>query len=87
MLKNRKLSRVIADVGMYEFRRQLVYKAAHVGCEVKIVSRWFPSSKTCSSCGSVRESLALSERVFVCEECGYVADRDYNAAKTLAAAG
>ena len=87
MLKNRRLSRAIADVGMYEFRRQLTYKAAKAGCEVKVVSRWFPSSKTCSSCGTVKESLALSERVFVCEECGYVADRDENAAKTLAAAG
>lgn len=85
MLKNRKLSRAIADVGLYEFRRQLTYKAAQAGCAVKIVSRWFPSSKTCSSCGTVKETLAFSERVFVCEDCGYVADRDYNAAKTLAA--
>ena len=54
---------------------------------IKIVSRWFPSSKTCSSCGTVKETLDLTERVFVCEDCGYVADRDYNAAKTLAAAG
>ncbi len=86
MLKNRKLSRAIADVGLYEFRRQVTYKAAQAGCAVKIVSRWFPSSKTCSSCGTVKETLDLSERVFVCEDCGYVADRDYNAAKTLAAA-
>jgi putative transposase len=87
MLKNRKLSRAIADVGLSEFRRQLTYKAARAGCKVKVVSRWFPSSKTCSSCGTVKESLDLSERVFVCEDCGYVADRDYNAAKTLAATG
>ena len=87
MLKNRKLSRAIADVGLYEFRRQLTYKAAASGCALKVVSRWFPSSKTCSSCGSVKESLDLSERVFVCEDCGYVADRDINAAKTLAATG
>jgi putative transposase len=87
LLGNRKLSRAIADVGLYEFRRQLTYKAARVGCEVKVVSRWFPSSKTCSSCGTVKESLALSERVFVCEACGYVADRDSNAANVLAATG
>lgn len=49
------------------------------------MSRWFPSSKTCSCCGNVRNDLALSERVYVCVECGYVADRDYNAAKVLAA--
>lgn len=87
MLKNRKLSRAIADVGLYEFRRQVTYKAAQAGCKVKVVSRWFPSSKTCSFCGTVKASLDLSERVFVCEDCGYVADRDYNAAKTLAATG
>lgn len=62
-------------------------KAALAGSEVKIVSRWFPSSKTCSSCGTVKETLELSERVFVCEDCGYVADRDYNAAKVLAGSG
>lgn len=84
MLKNRKLSRAIADVGMYEFRRQLTYKAYYAGCEVKVVSRWYPSSKTCSSCGTVREALGLDERMFVCFDCGYVADRDYNAAKVLA---
>lgn len=87
MLKNRRLSRAIADVGLYEFKRQLQYKAAWSGITLKEVSRWFPSSKTCSSCGVVREDLALSERVFVCLDCGYVADRDYNAAKVLAQAG
>jgi putative transposase len=85
MLKNRKLSRAVADVGMYEFRRQIEYKAADAGVEVKFVSRWFPSSKTCSSCGTVREELDLDERMFVCFDCGYVTDRDYNAAKVLAA--
>ncbi|GHO78545.1 transposase [Ktedonobacter sp. SOSP1-85] len=84
MLKNRKLSRAIADVGMYEFRRQIEYKAASAGVRVVIVSRWEPSSKTCSCCGTVREKLGLNERVFVCEDCGYVTDRDYNAAKNLA---
>jgi putative transposase len=85
MLKNRKLSRAVADVGMYEFRRQIEYKAADARVEVKFVSRWFPSSKTCSSCGTVREELGLDERVFVCLDCGYVTNRDYNAAKVLAA--
>ncbi len=85
MLKNKRLSRAIADVGMYEFKRQVQYKAQQAGVQVKQVSRWFPSSKTCSGCGNVRDDLALSERVYVCFECGYVADRDYNAAKVLAA--
>jgi putative transposase len=84
MLKNRKLSRAIADVGMYEFRRQIEYKATFAGARVVIVSRWEPSSKTCNCCGTVRATLGLNERVFVCEDCGYVADRDYNAAKNLA---
>ena len=85
MLKNRKLSRAIADVGLHEFRRQLTYKVAQAGVTLKVVSRWYPSSKTCSACGAVKDELALSERVFVCFECGYVADRDYNAARCLAA--
>lgn len=85
MLQNRKFSRAIADVGLYEFRRQLTYKAEAVGLSVKIVSRWFPSSKTCSCCEWVNEELALSDRTFVCRQCGVVLDRDYNAACTLAA--
>lgn len=85
MLKNKKLSKAISDVGLGEFKRQLTYKAIQAGIEVKQVSRWFPSSKTCSLCGTVKEELDLSERVYICEECGYVADRDYNAARVLAA--
>src|SRR6266566_3115647 len=84
MLKNRKLSRAIADVGLYEFRRQIEYKAAFAGVTVQTVSRWFPSSKTCSSCGTVKEELGLSERTFVCEACGLTRDRDLNAACVLA---
>src|SRR6266516_5140624 len=85
MLKNRKLSRAIADVGLYEFRRQIEYKARSAGVAVQTVSRWFPSSKTCSGCGTVKEELALSERTFVCEACGLTLDRDLNAARVLAA--
>ncbi len=85
MMKNKKLSRAIADVGMYEFKRQIIYKAEKHGSAVNIVSRWYPSSKTCSCCGWVDEDQELSDRVFVCLDCGYVADRDYNAAKNLAA--
>jgi putative transposase len=85
MLKNRKLSRAISDVGMYEFKRQLRYKTAWYGITLKEVSRWYPSSKTCSGCGAVREDLDLSERVFLCYECGLILDRDSNAALNLAA--
>ncbi len=83
MLKNRKLARAIADVGISEFRRQLEYKAGYAGSLVHVVSRWEPSSKRCSCCGWINEDLQLSDRVFVCFECGYVADRDYNGAKNL----
>ena len=85
MLKNRKLSRAIADVGMYEFKRQILYKAAFTGIKVKHVSRWEPSSKTCHGCGWIKEDLTLSDRMFVCEDCGAVCERDYNAACNLAA--
>jgi putative transposase len=84
MLKNRQLSRAIADVGLSEFKRQIMYKATWAGVEVKQVSRWYPSSKTCSCCGWIDENLDLSDRVFVCLDCGYVTDRDYNASKNLA---
>ncbi len=85
MLKNRRLSRAIADVGLVEFRRQITYKAFSAGVSVKMVSRWYPSSKTCSECGWIHEDLQLSDRVFCCQQCGMVIDRDENAALNLAA--
>jgi putative transposase len=83
MLKNRKLSRAIADVGFAEFRRQITYKAEQAGSDVIVVSQWEPSSKTCSWCGWVDEDLTLADRLFQCEACGYVDDRDANAAINL----
>jgi len=64
MLSNRKLSRAIADIGFYEFRRQLEYKSYGKGNYLLIADRWFPSSKTCSNCGHKKEQFKLSERVF-----------------------
>lgn len=87
MLKNKRLSRAIADVGLYEFRRQLTYKAEAVGLPIRVVSRWYPSSKTCSCCGWIDEQQTLSDRTFVCQQCGVVLDRDYNAACNLATLG
>jgi IS605 OrfB family transposase len=86
MLKNHHLAQAIGDVGFGEFRRQLAYKAAWFGCRVVVASRWEPSSKTCSGCGWVDEDLALSDRVFHCQNpgCGLVMDRDLNAAINLA---
>ncbi len=85
MMQNRKMSRTVGDVGMYEFKRQITYKAEQKGSSILMVSRWFPSSQTCSCCGWVDKDQDLDDRVFVCIDCGYVADRDYNAAKNLAA--
>lgn len=84
MLKNRKLSRHIADMGFYDFRRQLDYKSSKMrGNQVVIADRFFPSSKTCSACGTVKQDLTLKDRVFECQ-CGYKQDRDLNAAINLA---
>jgi putative transposase len=83
MLKNRHLAQAIADVGLYEFRRQLQYKGQWYGCEVFLADRFFPSSKQCSRCGTVKDSLSLSEHTYRCEECGLVIDRDWNAAMNL----
>ena len=79
MLKNHCLAKAIADVGWSEFVRQLEYKAAWYGRTVVRIDRFYPSSKTCYCCGWVKEDLTLDDRVFVCEDCGNVTDRDYNA--------
>ena len=84
MLKNRKLARVVSDAAFGEFRRQLEYKAAWYGTEVVVAGRWFPSSKTCSGCGEVNADLTLSDRIYECDTCGLVIDRDVNAAVNLA---
>ena len=81
MMRNRHLARSIADAGFAEFRRQLEYKAAMTGARVHVVDRFFPSSKTCHSCGTIHP-MKLSDRVMVCD-CGNVMDRDLNAAMNL----
>lgn len=83
MMANDRLARAIADVGFFEFRRQLEYKTALRGGAVVVVDRWFPSSKTCNRCGCYRESLPLSVREWTCTECGTAHDRDVNAALNL----
>ncbi len=87
MMANHKLAKAVGSMGFYEFRRQLEYKCELYGSSLTIVDRWFPSSKTCSLCGTVKESLSLSERVFNCEHCDFICDRDLNAALNLAMAG
>ncbi|WP_426502596.1 IS607 family element RNA-guided endonuclease TnpB [Dactylosporangium sp. McL0621] len=85
MLANRKLARHITDAGFAEIRRQLAYKTDWNGGRLLIADRWYPSSKTCSGCGTVKSKLSLAEREFCCEACGLVIDRDRNAALNLAA--
>jgi putative transposase len=84
MVRNRRLARAIADTGMAELRRLLSYKTGWYGSRLVVADRFFPSSKTCSSCGWVKAKLPLAERTFYCEECGLVLDRDLNAARNLA---
>ena len=83
MLKNHPLARAIADMGFGEFRRQLTYKAAQRGKTVVVVSRWYPSSKTCSACGHKMPTIPLSVREWTCLECHTHHDRDVNAAINL----
>jgi transposase len=87
MKHNRKLALSISDVGLGEFRRQMGYKTAWQGEALLLADRWFPSTKMCSGCGSVKEDMDLSERIYVCENpaCCLVIDRDVNAARNLAA--
>lgn len=87
MLRNHKLAQAIQDASFYEIRRQIEYKAERYGAKVVVIDRFAPTSKTCSDCGCKKDSLSLSERVFVCSDCGLEIDRDLNAAlniKTLA---
>ncbi|MER5220008.1 IS607 family element RNA-guided endonuclease TnpB [Streptomyces flaveus] len=85
MLKNRRLARKIADAGFGEIRRQLTYKGRHNATRTIVANRWYPSSKTCSNCGAVKAKLPLHVRVFDCDACPLVMDRDENAAHNLAA--
>ena len=83
LVKNRHLSRAVSDMGFFEFRRQLDYKAAKRGGMIVVADRWYRSSKTCSGCGHKLETLPLSVREWTCPECGSVHDRDVNAAINL----
>jgi putative transposase len=82
MLKNHRLAQAIADVGMYEFKRQLLYKGKWYGSQVLLADRFYPSTKRCSACGVIRE-IGLKERQYHCPVCGLTMDRDLNAAINL----
>ncbi|MCS0630064.1 transposase [Telluria mixta] len=83
MLANGRLARAIADVGFYEFRRQLTYKSRRYGAHIVLADRWFPSSKLCSRCGTRNRELALGDRAWTCAGCDALHDRDVNAAINL----
>jgi putative transposase len=83
MLENEKLARAISDVGFGMLRSQLEYKAKRYGTHLIIADRWYPSSRLCSICGWKNEALTLSDRRWVCAECGAHHDRDLNAALNL----
>ena len=87
MVKNHHLAKAVSDAAFAEFRRQLEYKTAKTGARLHVVDRWFASSKTCSKCGRVKAKLSLSERVYTCDGCGLVIDRDLNAAININVAG
>ena len=82
MMKNRHLSKAVASQKFYEFKTKLEAKCKENGIELRIVDRWFPSSKTCHCCKSIKKDLKLSDRIFRCD-CGYIEDRDFNAALNL----
>ena len=83
MMKNSHLSKAIAKQCLYEFKRQIQYKCEFNGIEFVEADIWYPSSKTCSECGHIKPKLPLSVRTYICEECGCVIDRDYNASINL----
>jgi putative transposase len=83
MIKNHSLARGIVDIGFGEFRRQLQYKMDRRKTELIVVDRFYPSSKTCSGCGHKKDELSLSDRVFYCDHCGLIIDRDLNASINL----
>ena len=84
MMKNRCLSKAIVGQKFYEFRIKLTCKCKENNIELRIADRWYPSSKTCSHCGHIKKDLSLSDRTYICTECGLTLDRDKNASLNLA---
>jgi putative transposase len=83
MLANHSLAQATSDASFYEVKRQLLYKSEQQRGYVQLVDRWYASSKTCHACGWVKDDLTLADRTFVCEQCGVVLDRDFNAALNI----
>ena len=83
MMKNKHLAKAIQEQSFYEFKRIISYKANWNNIKIIEVPRFYPSSKTCSECGAIKKDLKLSDREWVCTECGVIHDRDYNASVNL----
>lgn len=83
MMKNRHLSKAIAQQKFFEFRTKLISKCKEYNIELRIVDRWYPSSKLCHDCGQIKKDLKLSDRIYICSECGYTENRDINASLNL----
>lgn len=83
MMKNRHLSKAIAQQKFFEFRTKLLAKCNEYGIELRVVDRFYPSSKTCHNCGCIKLDLKLSDRTYHCDKCGYTEDRDFNASLNL----
>jgi len=80
MMKNHNLAKAISDVSWSEFKRQLEYKCRWNDKHFVVIDRFEPTTKICSDCGCIKENMTLNDRIFECEECGLVIDRDWNAA-------
>lgn len=83
MMKNRHLAKAVASGKFYEFRERAIFKCCLNSIELRLVSRWYPSSKKCHGCGNILRDLKLSDRVYKCPVCGFITDRDYNASLNL----
>src|SRR6266705_1266670 len=83
MLANHCLAQAVSDASFFEVQRQLLYKTEQYGGYVQLVSRWYPSSKTCHACGWIKEDLTLDAREWICEQCGVVNQRDLNASLNI----
>ena len=83
IMKNRHLSKAIAQQKFFEFKTKLINKCKENNIELRVVDRWYPSSKLCHNCGHVKKDLKLKDRTYICSECGYTEDRDVNASLNL----
>ena len=87
MMKNKHLSKAIQEQCLYEFYRQIQYKSSWSNIRFIKADRYFPSSKLCHECGCINKNLKLSDRTYICSECGNVIDRDYQASLNLKSYG